>query len=374
MTARSSLKTILLLVLVTASLVSYSHAGPTQITYQGRLTGADSNPVLDSSYSVLFALFPDSVTGSVLWAENATVNTTDGLFSYLLGTSQPFSPNLFTDNDQLYLEVRIGSQILGPRTLFAAVVRAAVAADIKATDDAGTTSIRSFGNQHKFAIYDSAGKEKIVFQDQAGDAAVVLPDSSVSSEEILDEPGVTLNTNVNLESLVTGIMKDIVLVTITIPDDGYIVLYGKCYVLLSGTTGANSAVVQIDENEGGGTQFPYYDIVGLSGYVNSGTNYFPIFVTRTYFKSRGTYTFRLEGRASNPPPALAQSWDHVLTAVYYPTSYHGVSAVVTDPMGNPTAVPIIVDSTDSFRTPGTYYQLDLKYFEEKSKADKKQQR
>jgi hypothetical protein len=370
MPERRSFSLTLLIATTLIALSGIVWAGPTEISYQGRLTSADGSPVADSAYSVLFTLYSDSVAGSVLWAENATITTTGGMFHYLLGSTQPFGSNLFTDNDRVYLEIRVGSEVLGPRTLFASVARAAVAGDIKSVDSAGKPAVRSFADLHKFTIYDAGGNAKVTFQDKPGDDAVILPDSSINSEEILDEPGVATNTDVSLQTLMTGEMKDLVKLDVTIPNDGYIVLFGKCYVLLSGTTSANSAIVQIDENEGGGTQFPYYDIVGLSGYVNSGTNYFPIFVTRTYYKSKGTYTFRLEGRASNASPALAQTWDHVLTAQYFPTAYYGVSAVMSSPMGNPTAVPIVVDSTDSIRTPGTYYQMDLKYFEDKDKAAK----
>ncbi len=356
---------------LTVALAAGLWAGPTQINYQGRLTRSDGSPVPDSAYSVLFTLYPDSITGSVVWAENATVHTTGGMFSHLLGSTLPFASNLFTNYDRLYLEIRLGSEILGPRTLFASVARAAVAGDIKSVDSAGKPSVRTFADQHKVAIYDAGGNEKVVFQDKPGDDAVILPDSSINSEEILDEPGIATNTNISLITLVTGEMQDLVLLDVTIPNDGYIVLFGKCYVLLSGTTGANSAVVQIDENEGGGTQFPYYDIVGLSGYVNSGTNYFPVFVTRTYYKARGTYTFRMEGRASNASPALAQTWDHVFTAEYFPTAYYGAKAILSSPMGDPNAIPIVVDSIDSIRTPGTYYEMDLRYFEDKDKAEKK---
>jgi hypothetical protein len=138
---------------------------------------------------------------------------------------------------------------------------------------------------------------------------------------------------------------------------------------LSGTTGPNQALVQIDENEGGGSSFPYYTVAGLGGYVNTEINYFPIYVTRIYFKQKGSYVFRMEGHAEFGPPALVQSWDHVFTAIYYPTSYDKVLTLTSDPSGFSGAVPIqMLDSSGRDRS-GLYYQVDLRELEQKSVRD-----
>ncbi|HOZ09087.1 MAG TPA: hypothetical protein PKW75_12455, partial [candidate division Zixibacteria bacterium] len=137
-------------------------------------------------------------------------------------------------------------------------------------------------------------------------------------------------------------------VEITIPYDGLIVLYGKCYAVLSGTTGPNGAQVQIDAVEGGLPIFPYYTQAGLSGFVNTGANYFPAVVTRTYYKEAGTYEFRLEAKATQPSPALAQTWDHVLTALYFPTAY-GYTTVSTKTAGGVATPPPGSDSRGSGR-------------------------
>ncbi|MCK4827552.1 hypothetical protein KA005_68115, partial [bacterium] len=146
----------------------------------------------------------------------------------------------------------------------------------------------------------------------------------------------------------------------------YIMLYGKCYLLLSGTTDANSARIQIDHDEGGPTLFPYYTQAGLSGYVNTGINYFPIFVTRIYYKNTaGTYTFRLVGKAENSLPALAQTWDHILTAAYFPSSYGYVSTITNNPLG--CTNPFLLQSDTSAERTGNFYDVDLRELEEKNK-------
>ncbi|MEK7775546.1 MAG: hypothetical protein AAB305_06645, partial [Candidatus Zixiibacteriota bacterium] len=116
------------------------------------------------------------------------------------------------------------------------------------------------------------------------------------------------------------------------------------YVLLSGTTGANTAIIQIDTDAGGSSQFPWYAQVGLSGYVNAQTNYFSVYVTRAYYADQGTYEFRMEGRANNFAPASASSWDHVLTAIFYPSAMDAVAATVTNPAGYLNAMPLQVDT------------------------------
>jgi len=182
----------------------------------------------------------------------------------------------------------------------------------------------------------------------------------VNSSEILDEPGIAGYTNADQVELSTGEMADLVGIEITTPTDGYIILYGKCYLMLSGTTGANSARIQIDEIEGGVSQYPFYSQAGLSGYVNTGTNYFPINVTRTYYRQAGTYEFRLEGRVMISPPAIAQSWDHQLTAIFYPSSYGWVGGFTADPAGFPSAIPV---RSDSAERPDKGYEVDLRDLE-----------
>lgn len=340
-------------------------AAPHLINYQGLLTDSEGRTVADSSYQIDFGIFSDSVEGDQMWQESATIETKAGVFSHLLGESSPLPADLFDSNQRLFLQVSLGGQALLPRVSLVSVPYALSSAGLSAVDSLGVTAIRTFADEHRLVLYDSVGTELIVLQNSTGNQAVILPESAIGSEEILDEPGIALNNNVYPMSLPTGEMTDLVTVTLTTPDDGYIALYGKCYLLLSGTTGPNTALVQIDENEGGASQFPYYAIAGLSGYVNSGTNYFPIFVTRVYFKKAGTYTFRMEGRASYALPAAAQSWDHVLLAVYYPTSYYGVRAILPEAVGFPSAIPLIIDDTTAERR-GTYYDVDLRDLEKPS--------
>ncbi|MEW5994641.1 MAG: hypothetical protein AB1744_09615 [Candidatus Zixiibacteriota bacterium] len=287
------------------------------VSYQGRLTDSLGYPAPDSSYEAQFAFYADSTGGSSLWQESASITTQAGLFTHLLGSVTPFPQTLFREHDSLFLQVTIEGGAVMPRTRLTEAPYALVA------------------------------------------------------REARNEPGIAVNINTSLIPLPTGSMTDLVTVTIAIPTDGYIVLHGKCYLLFSGATGPNQALVQIDETAGGGSSFPYYTVAGLSGYVSTETSYFPVYVTRVYYKQKGSYTFRMEGRASHSLPAEAKTWDHVLTAVFYPTSYESVTAIMADPFGFSGAVPIQVsDSSHPDRT-GTYYKVDLRDMEHRSSKNQK---
>lgn len=352
-----------------------AQAAPDLISYQGRLTDSTGVAVPDSSYWVVFGIYADSTGETSLWEESAMITTRDGLFSHQLGSLTSLPQSIFQDNERLYLQVTIGAETVVPRTRLSSVPYARTAANLSVTDTSGTPAVKTYADSHQVSIFGYEGDATLVLRGGViGDEAAVLPDSSINSIEMLDEPGIAVETNSSLIPLPTNVMTDLVTVEITIPTDGYIVLHGKCYVLLSGTTGTNSAIVQIDENEGGSSQFPYYTQAGLGGYVNTSTNYFPVYVTRTYYKAAGSYTFRMEGRASNPLPAEAKTWDHILTAVFYPTSYEGVKQISSEPGDHPEAVPIIIDESTNPGRSGTYYEMDLRYYEMKSKAARKKQK
>ena len=339
-------------------------ASEKQISYQGRLLDQSGSPVIDNVYTVEFILYTDSIAGTIAWAETADIQTTDGLFSYEIGSVNSLNSSLFQQYPKLYLELKVGGESILPRTKLNSIAYAFSSSELLGKDSTNIKAFETNSEKHQLTIFDSTGNSSITLQGVDGDSSVILPESAINADELLNEPGLTSSIELSLITLTNTEMMDLTKVTIEIPDDGYIVLIGKCYILLSGTTGANAALVQIDENEGGTTQFPYYTIAGLSGYVNSGTNYFPAFVTRIYYKQKGTYTFRLEGKANNPLPAVAQTWDHILTAYYYSTSYQGVEAIIHSQAGNLLPLPV---SPDEHRDSQNYYKIDLKELEIKDK-------
>ncbi len=332
------------------------------------MNNSAGSAVRDSSYSVSFSIFTDSTAGQLLWSETAPVSTQQGLFVHLLGSIAPLTDFIFLNYDAIYLELSVGGQSAQPRHQIVSTAFAVSAGNLKMKDLNNRPAAITNPNQHSFSIFDTTGSEVIKFSGtDSANQSVKLPESAVDFAEILDEPGLTAAVNVNQVALFTGEMTDLVTIEITTPAEGYILLHGKCYLLLSGTTGPNNAFVQIDDDQAGPSEFPYYTVAGLGGYVNTGTSYFPIYVTRIFFADAGTYTFRMEGRASFPPPAEAKSWDHYLTAVYYPTAYSAVKSLVTSSAGFINASRVtILNRTDS-KENGTFYEVDLRDLEKKPK-------
>ncbi|MDH4158092.1 MAG: hypothetical protein OEW00_12540, partial [candidate division Zixibacteria bacterium] len=259
-------------------------AVPRLISYQGRLTDASGAPAIDGDHSFRFTLFADSIDGAPLWSESKDLSTVDGLFSHLLGSVIPLPLTLDENTSDLFLEVRVDGETTLPRTRLVSVPFSLTAGNLDARDSAGLSAIRTFPRERRLTIFDSTGAEAIVLRAATGDSSVSLPRSAINAREMFNEPGLTSAFDFAQVTLNTGPMTDLVTVDIVTPEDGYIVLHGKCYALLSGTTGPNTAQIQIDENAGGDPLFPYYTMVGLAGYVNTAVNYFPVYVTRVFYK------------------------------------------------------------------------------------------
>jgi hypothetical protein len=78
---------------------------PQMLNYQGKLTDATGNPVRDSTYSVSFRLFTVPSSGTSFWNEIQNVQTRQGLFNVLLGSSTliPYIPS----DGNCYLEMQV---------------------------------------------------------------------------------------------------------------------------------------------------------------------------------------------------------------------------------------------------------------------------
>ncbi|MGE5692559.1 MAG: hypothetical protein ACM3YF_02135, partial [Candidatus Zixiibacteriota bacterium] len=100
--------TILLIpaLLLTVSMVFA--AVPQLINFQGILKDGSGNPVADGSYSVVFTIYDDPTAGNILWAETTSVSTTSGLFSVLLGSTNPVPDSAFKDTSR-YLGIKVGA-------------------------------------------------------------------------------------------------------------------------------------------------------------------------------------------------------------------------------------------------------------------------
>lgn len=201
-----------------------------------------------------------------------------------------------------------------------------------------------------------------------GDNSVLLPNDAISSDEIFDEPGLVQARNLSSSGIILSTfgMQDLVTVTVTTPASGYILLRGRASCAMDGSDSTNIVRMQIDETVGGTVQPAMATMIGFEGIDSSGVHFYNCSIERTYFKSAGTYLFRLEGMQTPESSGSAVMNFPVLTAMYFPSAYGAVSTVTSDPGDHPDAKAVTLIGLDGGTL--TAYEMDLRYFEEKARA------
>ncbi len=259
---------------------------PNTINYQGRLTDVSGEPVPDGVYNIIFTIYDDPVLfggGHDLWTSGTQpVTITNGLFNYILGSNVAL-PSDIADGSSLWLGIKVWlDPEISPRTELTSV---------------------PYAHHADFA------------------------------DNLVNVPGLAMNSSVG-EYAVTPSMQDVLTVTITIPADGYIAITGKALGYHTGTSNGAVSLAQIDETFGGTYSSPYYTEWGDPISI-SPLRYDLIYVNRVYFKTAGTYTFRLEARyIASSTGAVHMIKDPSIIAAYYPASYGRLDTyVVTSEMG-----------------------------------------
>ncbi len=275
-----------------------------------------------------------------------------------LSSSQYGSIFLYDNSDQNTAFLSSGASLGGSLQLYNPTTLSGVIA--LGGSPSGVSSLRMF---------DTAGTYTHQFLGVlSGDASTVLPPNAINSNELVNEPGIAANrsgTTVELNSSTT--MQDLTTVTISTPTEGYIFLQAHCWVVSSGTTISQGGYIQIDETAGGTIVAPYYTFSGADGYFGTQTHYYSNSNQRVYFKSAGTYTFRLEGRRWTNN-GVAAVWFPSLTAIFLPTSYGSVTTLASssEAGGFDTAVPIgpsNVPSAHKALNADNLYEVDLRELE-----------
>jgi hypothetical protein len=137
-------KHLLSLALTTALLLATTNAAaavPSKVTYTGRVL-KNGSPA-SGSINVNFAIFDAISGGASLWSEDHSgVPVKNGVFSVLLGSKVPLTSTIFSGAAR-WLEVKVGGQVMGPRTAVASVAYAITAGN--ATGDLTPTSISVAG-------------------------------------------------------------------------------------------------------------------------------------------------------------------------------------------------------------------------------------
>lgn len=98
---------ILLSVLITV-MPGYSSvfaSSNTELSIQTKVVNANGTNIANGSYGFRFLIYSVSSGGSSLWSEDHSVTISDGIMSTTLGGTNAFPSTLFTDNDNLYLQI-----------------------------------------------------------------------------------------------------------------------------------------------------------------------------------------------------------------------------------------------------------------------------
>jgi len=124
--ARRMVLAMLLCAIIMPTASSQAQDGvPHLISYQGRLTDPDGDPVPNADYSVVITIYSGSE--EIIWQEtHVPVTTTDGLFTVLLGAGDhtgygPLDEAIFSE-DERWLGIKVGDDPeMEPRTRFTSV-------------------------------------------------------------------------------------------------------------------------------------------------------------------------------------------------------------------------------------------------------------
>jgi len=84
------------------------------ISYQGRLMDSGGNPISNGSHTLTFKLYDQKTNGNVLWKEQQTLTTSNGIVTAQLGTNTSLSGLAFDQTYYLGITVDGGSE-LAPR-------------------------------------------------------------------------------------------------------------------------------------------------------------------------------------------------------------------------------------------------------------------
>lgn len=82
-------------------------------SHQGRLLGADGNPVADGNYTVDYRIFNEPSGGTAAYTESQSVAVEDGLFTTSLGLTSLITPTIFAQ--PTWLEIAVDGETLAPR-------------------------------------------------------------------------------------------------------------------------------------------------------------------------------------------------------------------------------------------------------------------
>lgn len=331
---------------------------PRRLNFQAILLDSVESVVPDGNYELIFRIFDAEVGGTELWTETQVLPTQNGLFNTFLGLSFPVPDSVFSGPDR-WLEIQLAenSEPYEPRGKIGSVAYSYRVGSVNGATGGSITG----------QVVIEGGSSTITFTPSAvGNASVGLPDDAVSSQEILDEPGLAQRALPgDFDLTFAPVMSDVVVCTLTIPAPGFILVEANGQARFEGTNvnAPNFFEYQIDETAGGGLDSNYYQRVGFAAPPTISNVWLPLAIRRSYYKAApGQYVFRLEA-STQSEEGTRFIWNPLITAMYIPRAYGAVvtPASISDP-GVPANAKFIEIQGDNEANPGPArqtYEADL---------------
>ncbi|MFH2049051.1 MAG: hypothetical protein ABIJ12_06365 [bacterium] len=377
----SSILLKIVLFLIIAFTVGLASGTPHLISYQGKATDNAGNPVTDDTYDVWFFLYTSSSGASYVWSDNASIKTTEGLFSYTLG-SDPTSPlpdSIFSKYDSLFVGIFFEGEIMAPlkpltSSPYAIRVNSIdgakggeVAGDLILIDTTigphaeyaeimkdfdgtggGYLQIHSSWSHIGFVVDGNSnntgeprtmimGNDRFVAMNMAdsGTNSVTLPTDAIEASEILDEPGVgsCVSTFVELTTSIQNLCGR----TMFAPADGFVMVTATANVSIVHNNGTQSLVsFGVSDNISSYVTSAKINII-LPANAPTGTYYYPVTSHSLFPISEGSHAYYILGSKSS---ITAEVYSIQFTEVYYPTAYTTVHNPVP-PIGTELPLPLL---------------------------------
>lgn len=318
---------IAVLLLISASLTVLAEVPP-MISYQGRLTDASGDPVVDGLYILEFKIYGSEDGSDLLWSsDQQKVDIVGGLFRYDLGSNTPFPNSLFSSAGERYLSVVFGEEPESDtRIKFVAnayALQATIAADLVCTSCVAGSEL----------VDDAVTASKLAANAVSG---YNVADGSLSVLDILDNVGVARSYSSSCD-LSDGDLTAIDSVTITVPAPGYVLTLANCMVEMrpnASTLKLGNARFALDTYVHA-SMTSISAVVGYSNDVMSSVNYqwHNVCFTKLFEAGApGDYQYYFLGDQGYDSGSVEVRWS-VLTAIYIPSLYGDASTFVSDLSG-----------------------------------------
>ena len=352
-TIRKTMTSLLIAVCLALATVALVLAEiPRLISYQGRVTNADGSPVPDGNHSVRFDLYTTMTSTVSQWNETATVATSSGLFSHLLGSVNTMPEYRFS-NDSFFLQITYEGQVQSPRTPLVSVPYArrvnslsqakggTILGDVQLWD---TLNSRGFayvnlGSDDQPEFYLS-GTSRFVWLDmgQSGSSSVQLPSSAIQASEILDEPGVGSDNNTSIS--LTGSPVFLAGRTMFAPVDGFVLVIATANMNIQHVNGTiSSCAFGVSDKITDFVQSTVSNVI-LSSSLSTGIYRLPVVSHALFPVAAGSQAYYSLGQMSGALSATV--YNVQLTECFFPTAYTTVSTPV--PIGSVSAEPFNPES------------------------------